>query len=260
MAREFSAESLIQLPKLSIDSGLALWQALRAGVAAEKKLPKFLQSAWQRVEGAGETLTQAAQTRLSGSGTKPLPAGKRKADIVVDNAMGALDGFLAVWARLPDTVPKAQIAMATRQTLFPDGMGFLTLPFEQEWAQIDRRMALIKSAGLDKQIALLGGTEFVTHLEEAHLAYGKALGLTAVPAAPTETVALRDPLDALGSALRLYVIKVTAYRDEEKPATVALADRLLRPITTWVKRVPKSGGDSEPGPTPAPTGVQPSSP
>ena len=88
---------------------------------------------------------------------------------------------------------------------------------------------MIKTEGLDKQIAKLGGTPFVKHLQEAHIAYGKALGLTSVPATPSETVVLRDPLAALSSALRLYVIKVTAYRDEEDPETVALADRLLRP-------------------------------
>lgn len=260
MAREFSAESLVVLPKLNIDSGLALWQALRAGVAAEKKLPKFLQQAWQGVESTGGVLFQAAQTRLTDSGNKAPSAEKRKADIVVDNAVGALDQFLEAWARLPDTLPEAQLAAATRQTLFPDGTSFLKLTFEQEWAQIDRRVALIKSEGLDKQIAKLGGSAFVGHLQEAHQAYGKALGLTAVPAGTTETVALRDPLFALVSALRLYVIKVTAYRDEEKPDTVALAERLLRPLTTWTSKAPKSSGDSEPVPAPIPASAQAASP
>ena len=35
MAREISAESLVALPRLSIDSGLALWQALRAGAISD---------------------------------------------------------------------------------------------------------------------------------------------------------------------------------------------------------------------------------
>jgi len=256
MAREFSAESLIPLPKLSIDSGLALWQALRVGAEAEKKLPRFLQPAWQNVASTGEALFQAAQARFADGGSRMPSASKRKADGVVDNAVGALDQFLQAWARLPDTLPAAQLAAATRQTLFPDGTSFLKLPFTEEWAQVERRVSLIKSAGLDKQIATLGGAAFVKHLEEAHAAYGKALGLTAVPDAPAETVALRDPLEAFISALRLYVIKVTAYRDEEKSETVALAERLLRPLTSWTSRAAKPGGDSEPAPAPpaAPAG------
>lgn len=257
MAREFSAESLIVLPNLNSDSGLALWQALRAATAAQKKLPKFIQPAWQSVDGAGEALAQAAQRRFVQNGSRAPSAEKRKADIVVDNAAGALDQFLEAWTRLPDTLPQAQLAAAARQALFPDGTGFLKLSFGEEWAQIDRRLSLIKKDGIDKQIADLGGTAFVQHLEEAHAAYGKALGLTSVPATPAETVALRDPLLAFIAALRLYVIKVAAYRDEEKPETVALAERLLRPLTSWTSRAAKPGSDSEPPPAtpPAPVGA-----
>lgn len=253
MAREFSAESLIALPKLSIDAGLALLQALRAGVEAEKKLPAFLQPAWQNVADTGAALFQAAQARLAGGGNRLPLASKRKADALVDNAMAALEQFLQAWARLPDTLPAAQLAAATHQTLFPDGTSFLKLPFSEEWAQIERRISLINSEGLDKQIAALGGAPFVKHLEEAHAAYGKALGLTAVPDAPAEVVALRDPLEAFISALRLYVIKVTAYGDAAKPETVALAERLLRPLTSWTGRAAKPAGDSEPAPVPPPS-------
>lgn len=248
MVREFTSESLVVLPKFNVDSGLAMWQALRAGVAAEKKLPKFLQQAWLRVEVTGEALFQAAQTRLTDSSTRASPADKRKADIVVDNAMGAIDDYLAVWMRLSPAEPEAQVAAATRQRLFPDGTGFLKLPFEQEWAQIDRRVAMMKSEGLDKEIANLGGVKFVNQLLAAHAEYGKVLGLTSVPALPPETVTLREPLDALSSALRLFVIKVTAYRDEEEPATLELADRLLRPLVNWVSKAPKASGESEPAP------------
>lgn len=252
MTREFSADTLVVLPKLNSDSGLALWQALRAAVVAEKKLPRFLEPAWQSVEAAGAELSRAAQSRLADSGNKAPPAEKRKADTVVDNAVGALEQFLHAWSRLPDTLPEAQLAAAVRQALFPDGTGFLKLTFEQEWAQIERRLALLKHQGLDKQIAKLGGEAFVTHLTEAHGVYGKVLGLTAVPATPAEKAALSDPLQALSSALRLFVVKVTAYREADKPDTEALAERLLRPLMEWVSKAPRPGRDSEPAPAPVP--------
>lgn len=253
MTREFSADSLVMLPKLNVDSGLALWQALRAGFMAEKKLPKFLQPAWQNVEDAGAELSRLAQQRLADNGGKAPPAEKRKADGQVDNAVGALAQFLDAWARLPDTLPETQLAAAVRQALFPDGTGFLKLPFEQEWAQIDRRVALLKSEGLDKQIAKLGGTAFVVHLEEAHRAYGKALGLTAVPAASSGPVVLGDPLAMFSSALRTLVIKVTAYRDEEKPETVALSERLLRPLLGWTSLAARPSSATAPTPNPLPS-------
>lgn len=252
MTREFSADNLVMLPMLNVDSGLALWQALRAGFAAEKKLPKFLQPAWKNVEDTGAELFRAAQQRLTDDGGKAPSAQKRKADSQVDNAVAALEQFLAAWARLPDTLPEAQLAAAIHQTLFPDGTAFLKLAFEQEWAQIDRRVALIKSEGLDKGIEKLGGAAFVAHLQAAQKAYGKALGLTAVPAAPSEPVTLREPLAAFASALRALVLKVAAHRDEEKPETVALAERLLRPLTGWTSRAARGSGTEEPAPIPTP--------
>lgn len=248
MTREFSVESLVALPRLSVDSGLALWQALRAAVEAEKKLPKFLTPSWQQVEALGGALALAARTRLSETG-KSQSSNRRQADLVVDNAVGALDQFLAAWERLPDSLWESQLAASTRQALFPDGTGFLKLSFEQEWAQVERRIALGKSEGLDKNIDKLGGGAFWKHLMAAQTAYGKVLGLTAVPAPPAETVGLRDPLEALVAALRLYVIKVTAHRDEAAPETLALSDRLLRPLASWVSKAPKSA-EAEPAPVP----------
>jgi hypothetical protein len=259
MTREFSADNLVALPKLSTDSGLALWQAIRAAVSAEKKLPKFLQSSFTTVEQSGTALFAAAQAQLLDSSTKH-PAEKRKADSVVDNAVGALDQFLAAWERLPSTVPEAQVAAATRHTLFPDGTAFLKLPFSEEWAQIERRLTLLKSQGLDKQIAKLGGTAFVSHLEEAHAAYGKALGLTTVPAALAEPVTVRSPLAALESALRTFVIKVTAYRDDEDPETLALSERLLRPLALWSSKASKADSSSEPAPVVDPEPAAPKLP
>lgn len=250
MAREFSAANLVVLPKLGVDSALALYQALQAAVTAEKKLPKFLQPAWSSLHDAGAQLIQAAQARFSGSSTKVPYSEKRKADGVMDNAVAALDEFLGAWARFAGTLAKGQIAASVRQTLFPDSTGFLRLSYNEEWVQVDRRLQLVKREGLDKQLDLLGAAEILTQVEEAHAAYGKALGLTAVPEPPTETVALNEPLTELSSALRLYVIKVTAYADEADPETVALSERLLRPLVTWTSKTTKPTDDGEPDPTP----------
>jgi hypothetical protein len=252
MGRTFSAESLVSMPRVNVDSGLALWQALRAVVAAESKLPKFIQAPWSVVDREGTQLFDLAQARLAEAGKGAGSAAKRNADSVVDNAVGALAQFLESWTRLPDSLPQAQLAAAARQALFPEGTGFLNLPFEQEWTQVERRLRLMKSEGLDKDIERLGGAPFVKHLVEAQAAYGKALGLTKVVALPAETVGLREPLDALLSALRLYVIKVTAYRDDAEPETVALADRLLRPLVSWVSKPSKAGSESEPESDPEP--------
>lgn len=261
MVREFTVESLVSLPRLNVDSGQALFQALQAAVSSEKKLPKFVLPAWQRVASAGESLAKAATERLAESGSKSPPAARRKADSVVDNAVAALDSFLAAWARLPDTYPESQLALCTRQALFPDGIGFLRLSYEEQWAQIERRVQILKQEGHTEAIAKLGGAALVNHLLVAQAAYGEALGLTKVTAVPTEPVGLREPLDAFVAALRVYVIKVTAYRDEDEPETVAQADRLLRPLLMWSSKAPRSGGAVDPvppSPAVAPAPSQPS--
>ena len=201
---------------------------------------------------AGAALVQAATVRLAESGSKSPPAARRKADAVVDNAVAALDGFLAAWARLPDSYPESQLALCTRQALFPDGIGFLRLSSEEQWAQIERRVQILKQEGHAEAIAKLGGAALVKHLLMAQAAYGEALGLTKVTAVPAEPVGLREPLDAFVAALRLYVIKVTAYRDDDEPETVAQAERLLRPLLMWSSKAPRSGGASDPVP-PEPT-------
>lgn len=254
MSREFSADSLVTLPKFNVDSGLALWEALRAVVEGEAKLPKLILPAWKLVTVRGEALYKAAQTRLTAIATRALPAERRKADTVVDNAAGALDDYLATFLRLSPALPKVQLAAQVRQRLFPDGTSFLKLPFEQEWAQLDRRVALLHSEGLDKKIEQLGGEDFVSTLREAHTAYGKALGLTTVPAKPVENVTLTDPLVEFAAALRRYVIQVIAYRDEEEPATLELSERLLRPLTEWTSSAYRGGDDSAPGSEPPPEG------
>lgn len=258
MVRAFTVESLVSLPRLNVDGGQALFQALQAIVSDEKKLPAFVQPAWQRVATAGKALELAARSRLAESSGKSPPSARRKADAVVDNAVAALDGFLAAWSRLPETYAESQLAAATRQALFPDGTGFLRLSYAQQWAQVERRCQLLKQDGHDQSIAKLGGSALTKHLLEAQAAYGEALGLTKATAVPQEPVGVREPLDAFVAALRLYVIKVTAYRDEASPATVALAERLLRPLVTWVGRVPQKGSTASaepkaPTPSPAPT-------
>jgi hypothetical protein len=252
MGRTFSAESLVSMPRVNVDSGLALWQALRAVVAAESKLPKFIQAPWSVVDREGTQLFDLAQARLAESGKGAGAMTKRNADHAVDNAVGALAQFLESWTRLPDSLPQAQLAATVRQALFPEGLGFLNLPYEQEWAQVERRLRLMKSEGIDKDIERLGGAPFVKHLGEAQAAYGKVLGLTKAAELPPETVGLYEPLEALRSAMRLYVIKVTAYRDESEPETVALADRLLRPLVSWVSKPSKAGSEAEPESDPEP--------
>ena len=150
---------------------------------------------------------------------------QRKADTIVNNVVAALDQFLGAWERLPSPVPEAQVAAASRQVLFPDDTAFLKLPFGEEWAQIERQVTRLKSQSIDKQIAKLGGPALVTHREESHAAYGKALGLTAVPAAPAETVTVRSPLSTPDSALRTFVIKVTAYHGMKR-ASATTTDAL----------------------------------
>mgnify|MGYP001616666663 CR=1 FL=1 len=80
-------------------------------------------------------------------------------------------------------------------------------------------------------VRTLGGDVFLQALATAHQAYGEALGLTADRAAPAVPARLKEPLLAFQAALRGDVVRIAGQVDEDDPQTVALARKLLAPLS-----------------------------
>jgi hypothetical protein len=253
MARSFSANSLVRLPRLSARSAARLLQELLVAASDEKKLPAAIAADRDEMKAAHAELSAELNKRLAGEGEEPPQV--RAADSVEDNAFGALFDWLSAWARLPGA-PMAGEVEAILQAVFPRGLAFLAIRPSDEWQEAELRLNLLKEKGFDTTIVKLGGKPFLDELERAHKAYGEALGITTVKTSP-EAPALREARDAALDAVREYVLRVTAHVRKKDPQTTALAERLLAPLSVWKDRAARASGqpaapDATPSAEPSP--------
>jgi hypothetical protein len=258
MTRSFTASSLVTLPRLTAVSTARLMQELLNAAKAERKLPASIATDRDEVAEAYQVLQAELAKRLAAeSEDGPVV---RAADMVEDNAFGALSDWLSAWARLPgDRHPESADAAAVLQAIFPSGLTFLTIRPSDEWQEAEVRMRLIADKGHDDAIARLGGKPFLDELRIAHKAYGEALGITAVKQA-SETPALREARDTATDVVRAYVLRVSANVRKKDPESAALAQRLLAPLVNWKDRPARVSASSEPSAPAAPVAPAPVSP
>src|SRR4051812_45698681 len=76
---------------------------------------------------------------------------------------------------------------------------------------------------LDKKFEELGGGDFLKTIKAAHKVYGDVVGTTKPKAQEPDAAQVRKPLDDLLSALRRYVLSVTASADEDDKDSIGLA-------------------------------------
>ena len=227
----YSAADVIQLPRLQASGAMALGGQLIAAAKPHKKiLSKSIAKALTAFDTQYISLTDAIRDQV-------LPSAGTAADTVqldrnVDGCWSGLNDFFTAFTKLPG-VPQSAEAASLQAAIFPDGLKFILLPYELEWAQSDIRIQRIEKNKLDTRIEALGGGIFLESLKKAHAAYGKALGMTA-PLAPGATApSIREPLDAFAAALRTYIVKVMGHIEDDEPETKALADKLLQPLAAW---------------------------
>jgi hypothetical protein len=234
--RSFTVDDLIQLPRFDASGAIALGERLAAVANGVPELPRSIKRAKDALDECLAALRAAAEARLAAR----LAASAQDADEVngadatLDNCWTALHDWLAGFARLPDAHPEAREARSLLAELYPDGLGFILLPYELEWGQSDLRLGRIASESLGERIRRLGGAVFIQALQAAHWQYGKCLGLPRVPSASEAgKPSTREALDSFASTLRIYALKVTAYVEVDDPATGQLAKTLLEPLLTW---------------------------
>jgi hypothetical protein len=223
MSDDFDPTPYVRPPQCDVASGFALGVALLSAVP--KGAPENVRKAAKKLRTATVDLRQA----WSSSG-RSAPMDKRPADIRVDKAWGALYSRLDAYASLPAGEHKrAKRAAELLDVIYPDGLQFLTLPYNAEWAEGEKRLKLIEEDELAEDIDALAGPEFLAEVRKAHRIYGEAIGVTR-PAAEAKRANLVDPLRALGRAITQYALQVIAMVDDEKPESIALVKRALRPI------------------------------
>lgn len=198
----------VAAPKTGVAGGVALGVALIS--ALPKGAPAPVRAAAQALH-ASTLALQTAWRKSSDGEPAPAPDAGRDADHALDVAWRATEQRLGATASLPAAdFPDAARAAMLYQRLFPDGLGFLTLPWSSEWAESDKRLGLIKEDKLEADLDELAGKDFLAALRAAHAAYGKVLGITQAEDPPADVVQVQQPLHALQSAVRNYALQVVA--------------------------------------------------
>ncbi|WP_394833163.1 hypothetical protein LVJ94_42345 [Pendulispora rubella] len=239
MAGEFDSTLYATLPTRSVASTLSLARALLE--AAPKSQGAAQQKALCKVHDAAVTL----QSTWSEPQTAPSQAAARAFDMALDVAWRALYVRLNAYGALPvDRHPQARRALDLVGILFPTGLGFLTLPYSEEWAESEKRLAAIAQHQFAGDLDVLCGPEFLPNVKIAHAAYGESLGITqgSEPRAP----AVAAPLRTLQNAIAAYARRILGEVDEDEVHTVLAAQAALRPYEDFRKRVRGVGRRANP--------------
>ncbi len=224
MSFPFDPSEYVRRPIVNVASGFALGSALVA--ACPRTASAEVKRAARKLRRAVVTLQQEWLQRDK---IKPK-ADTREADIRVDNAWGALFGRLESYARLPaDENTDAARAAELLAAMFSDGLGFLKLPYNEEWAESEKRLRLVDTNKLAGDIDRIAGPAFLVEVRRAHELYGKALGITAALETPDEAN-LATPLRALQDAVVGYALKVIATADDDDPSSMAMVRAALAPL------------------------------
>lgn len=246
MARSFTSQDLIVLPRLSAEEAVVLMTqiltvaAAKAEEAKNKQLPAAIARSQKRLMAARADLDSATQPPSALVDTQA----KRRADRAVDNAWSATFDWLGGWCKLPaERNPHLDDAKALFDIAFPDALSFTKLPYKLEWKESQNRVDAILKGQHEKTFKRLGGEPFWGHIKEVHEVYGRALHITAPkptdPPAPNRQSALLAAL----AALRDYATRAAAHADPDVPGSNELSDALLAPLAEWESRPP--GVDSE---------------
>ncbi len=236
MARSFTAQDTISLPRLGATEAAVLMKQLITGAEAKDtelkgKLPASIRRTLGRLAVAHTALDEATLPQVDETDTEA----KRKADRVVDRAWSATFRWLGGWCKLPASRnPHLAESLALFQLAFPDALSFTKLKYRIQWKESQARLDAIKRDGHDKTFKQLGGEVFLQHLRETQEAYGKALHITAPLPDQPSSPEVRPLLDAGLVALRDFVMKVGAHADPDVEGSEALSEALLRPLSEWV--------------------------
>ena len=220
----------IQTPRIQANGLVALLvKVLR--IADENKLPADISRRVERLRVTSAALEKALSERHTPSSDETALS-KADADTHVDEAVKALAGFLKSVAKLPDAKGGGK-ALRLERALFGDGsLQWISMAYEDQWAEVKSRLDLIAAENLDETIDELGGHAILENLKDAQAAYGKALGITAEKAPKPLTASVREPFLVAIDALRRYMAVVIGHGTDadEKPEAGELAALLLAPI------------------------------
>lgn len=228
----FDATEYVKAPVLTIGSAVALVDALSAARLAGKHEPDSVARARKRLEHAGAQAKRAMAARQRQLGDDAPPTDPAL-DAAADNAWSALRMRLLAWTQLPaQQYEQSSRAAALLQQLFADeGLGFLKLPYADQWAAMGARLDAIDDEGLSRALESLAGREFLAHARAVQKRYGAMV--RAMLQRDEAGERLIDYVRAVQKAMVDYALKVAATVDEDDAESAARAAAALGPITTF---------------------------
>lgn len=223
MSEEFAPTPYMRTPVMDVASGIALGIALIS--ALPKAAPEDIRKSVRKVR----TSVIALQSAWEAAGGPQGPTDKRPADRAIDTGWGGLYGRLDNYASLPEKRwPKAARAAELRDIVFPDGLGFLTLPYNAEGSESEKRIKRIDDQKLGAEIDEIAGPEFLAEVRQSHADYGVALNITKAQGG-SNAAGLIDPLRNLARAIGSYALKLAAIANDSE-ASLRMVRDALRPI------------------------------
>lgn len=216
--------NIYRLPGMGAAELLAVSRALLTRV--EKDSPDVAKKESKRLH-AKATGLQAAWIR---SDVIERAEDARPYDVTLDRCWGTIHSRLLDCANLATEKPEdAALGASILLSLFSNGLAFLKLPYDAEWAESEKLLKRIDDEGHAKGIEKLCDPVFLKVLRKAHADYGRVLGLTEKTKLP-EVAGVGVAMADLNRAIGQYVRKVAGTVDEDDEATIKVALDLLSPI------------------------------
>jgi hypothetical protein len=252
-----SVEPKVVLPRVDAEGSVTLAKALVTAIQAERRLPAVLVKPAKSLKSHSVELQHAASPRA-----RPARSDLRKRQLEESASWKSLYNFLLAWSDVPEQHRAHEVEDAKRilETLFPDGLKFVRLPFKKEWGAAELRLQSVRDLELDDRIRALGGGVFLDSVRLAHRISGEILGVTKVKAMSPqkEGRSTKDVIASFNEVLREFVVQVTAYSRQGHKGARELAERLLAPLKDWEDAPAKASVEEEPAPpAPAPVAVPP---
>jgi len=239
-------------PGMTIESGILLGQTLVSTMP--KSMPAHVKRAAVKLGKVADAAQKALARRQKELGQIPEETA-RDIDLAADQAWSALRDILDALSRLPSTYDRAKKARLLVSSVFPEGTGFLRLPYSEQYVQMDTILRRIDESGLTKSIDAVVGPELLLEIRAVHLRYGAMCTRRLNDKGPADSLTFH--LRALQRSVVEYATSVASTVDSDDPASIALALDALRPIDNHRQQVasarrPESGPPATPDPAPSP--------
>ena len=239
----FDPSSYATLPLMTLSAQIVLARTLVE--VAPRGLSGLAQRSRQRLETLAQSGQAAQGARQRALGTSPEDT--RALDGQADRAVSALRQRLEAYALLPDEdFPRAERARELGAQLFPEGLGFLNLPYIEQLAAMELLLARIEQEKLAADLDALCGPAFLANLRAIVPRYRAMVqgGLQR----PDDAANLQEHRRKLSAAIVDYATKIAALYDEEDPKSLDRIRRALRPIDALRAQLSRRPGAGDPAP------------